>query len=552
MEHNGDPFVDFRTDPSRYRHLRLQVEGPVAELILDVEESAGLFPGADLKLNSYDLGVDLEIADAVQRLRFEHPAVRAVVVRSGKERVFCAGANIRMLASASHRHKVNFCKFTNETRLSIEEASASSGQRYIAVITGTAAGGGYEFALACDEIILVDDGSSSVSLPEVPLLAVLPGTGGLTRLLDKRHVRRDRADVFCTTEEGVKGRRAVEWGLVDEAVPRSRLDDAIAARVARAVGEPSELAATGVSLSQLARHEGDDRIDYEHVALAFDRSLRVANLLVRGPARCPASFADALAEGAAGWMLACARQLDDALLHLRFNEPHIATIVLRTAGERGCVLEYERLFAAAEPHWFAREVRLLWKRVLKRLDHTSRSIVALLEPGSCYARMLAELAFAADRSYALAVAGEAGEVAALALGGGNFGAYPMSNGLSRLETRFFGAAAALAAAREACDRDLAPAEAAGLGLLTFALDDIDWEDEVRLFLEERAAFSPDALTAMEANLRFPGPETMETRIFARLTAWQNWVFQRANAVGDEGALKRYGTGKKPVFDFGRV
>ncbi len=554
-----EPFVDFRTDPSRYRHIRVTVDGAVAALTLDVDERGSIFPGCELKLNSYDLGVDIEIADAVQRLRFEHPEVRVVLLRSGKERVFCAGANIRMLATASHRHKVNFCKFTNETRLAIEDASRFSGQKYIAVIEGTAAGGGYEFALAADHIILVDDGNATVSLPELPLLAVLPGTGGLTRLVDKRGVRRDLADVFCTTEEGVKGRRAVEWRLVDEAVPRSQLESAITRCIEElAAGDPElddvrDPAGRGITLTPLERVISEDRVEYENVEVALDRELRTATITVRGPATCPESIDAIVAEGADGWMLGCARELDDAMLHLRLNEPEIGTIVFKTEGDASTLVAHEALVGANRDH-FAREVVLLWKRVLKRIDLTSRSMVALVEPGSCFAGTLAELLWAADRSYMLegSLAGEERPCATVALSASNFGWYPMGNGLTRLETRFLGKPECLEGARAACSAPLEADRAERLGLVTFALDDIDWEDEIRVFLEGRAAFSPDALTGMEANLRFAGPETMETKIFARLTAWQNWIFQRPNAVGEAGALKRYGTGQKAVFDPSRV
>ena len=544
-----DPHVDFRTHPSRYRHWRLDVASARATLTLDVDESAGLFPGCDLKLNSYDLGVDIELADAIQRLRFEHPEVRAVVLRSGKDRVFCAGANIRMLASASHAHKVNFCKFTNETRNAMEDAAAFSGQSYIAVINGTAAGGGYELALAADHIMLVDDGSAAVSMPELPLLAVLPATGGLTRLTDKRGVRRDLADVFCTTEEGVKGARAVQWALVDQLVPRSQLDTCLAERVEATVRTGGEPAGPGFPLAEIERTDRPDGLSYSTVSVAIERLNRTANITVTGPTSCPATVEEVLAQGTAAWPLRCARELDDAILHLRFNEPDIATIVFRTSGDPSVVLAWDRLLTENAAHWLPRELLLLSKRALKRIDLTSKSLVALIEPGSCFAGTLAELAFAADRSYML-IADE--DAPALALSAANFGSYPMSNGLSRLQTRFLSDPARLAHAEAAVGAPLAADECDRLGLVTFALDDIDWEDEVRIFLEERAAFSPDALTAMEANLRFPGPETMETKIFARLSAWQNWIFLRPNAAGPDGALARYGTGLKPSFDSRRV
>jgi benzoyl-CoA-dihydrodiol lyase len=550
------PRIDFETDPSRYRHWKLAVDGPVATLTMDVSEDAPLFPGYQLKLNSYDLGVDIELADAVQRLRFEYPGVRVVVIRSGKERVFCSGANIRMLASASHAHKVNFCKFTNETRNTIEDASAASGQRYVCAIAGTAAGGGYELALATDHIMLADDGSSAVSLPEVPLLAVLPGTGGLTRITDKRKVRRDRADFFCSTEEGVKGKRAVEWRLVDEILPRSKLDEGVAARVTvflAAAGQPSGM--QGIALSPLTRAFTPGGVRYSAVGVDVDRDRHVATITIKGPDAAPPVDAAALvAEGARTWSLRAARELDDAILHLRLNELNVGVLVFKSEGDAAAVLAHDAFLAAHADHWLAREILLNWKRVLKRIDVTSRSLVALVEPGSCFAGTLAELVFAADRSYMLIgqFEGDNRPPAALALNAMNFGRYPMSNGLGRLETRFLGEPDTLRAAEAASGRPLDGEEADELGLVTFARDDIDWEDEVRQFLEARAAFSPDSLTGMEANLRFAGPETMETKIFARLTAWQNWIFQRPNAVGPEGALKRYGTGKKPVFDAKRV
>jgi benzoyl-CoA-dihydrodiol lyase len=548
--------IDFQTDPSRYRHWKLAVDGPAATLTMDVSEDAPLFPGYQLKLNSYDLGVDIELADAVQRLRFEHPGVRVVVIRSGKERVFCSGANIRMLASASHAHKVNFCKFTNETRNLIEDASAASDQKYICAIAGSAAGGGYELALATDHIILVDDGSSAVSLPEVPLLAVLPGTGGLTRVTDKRKVRRDRADFFCSTEEGVKGKRAVEWRLVDETLPRSKLDDGIAARVrVLLAGAKQPTDARGIALTPLKRDFTPSGVRYSAVDVDIDRVGRVATITLKGPdAPPPADTAALVTEGAQTWSLRAARELDDAILHLRLNELDIGVLVFKSEGDAAAVLAHDAFLEANAHHWLAREILLNWKRVLKRIDVTSRSLVALIEPGSCFAGTLAELVFAADRSYMLIgqFQGDNRPPATLTLGGLNFGRYPMSNGLSRLQTRFLGEPDTLEAAQAAIGRPLDGEEAEALGLVTFARDDIDWEDEVRQFLEGRAAFSPDSLTGMEANLRFGGPETMETKIFARLTAWQNWIFQRPNAVGPDGALRRYGTGQKAAFDMTRV
>jgi benzoyl-CoA-dihydrodiol lyase len=549
--------IDFRTEPARYRHWKLGVDGEIATLTMDVDEKGGLLGGYELKLNSYDLGVDIELADAIERLRFEHPAVKVVLLRSGKERVFCAGANIRMLASATHAHKVNFCKFTNETRNGIEDASAFSDQKYICVVNGTAAGGGYELALACDHIMLVDDGSATVSLPELPLLAVLPGTGGLTRVTDKRKVRRDHADVFCTTEEGVKGKRAVDWRLVDEIMPRSTLDQAVAARV-KAVATKAEPrnGAAGIALTPIERKRSADSNEYKYVSVEITRENRLATITLRGPENAPPADADAMIkQGAAFWPLAIARELDDAILDLRLNELEIATIVFKSVGTPQTVRDYDAFLDANIKHWLAREIRLKWKRVLKRVDMTSRSLVTLIEPGSCFAGTLAELIFAADRCYMLIgqIQGDNRAPATITLGDVNFfGGLTMSNGLTRLETRFLDDEDARTRVQEEIGCALDAEDAEKLGLVTFALDDIDWEDEVRMFLEERASFSPDALTGMEANLRFAGPETMETKIFARLTAWQNWIFQRPNAVGPEGALPRYGSGQKPNFDMKRV
>jgi benzoyl-CoA-dihydrodiol lyase len=553
--HDADGRIDFRTEPARYRHWRLGVDGDVATLTMDVDEKAPLLGGYELKLNSYDLGVDIELADAIERLRFEHPEVKVVVLKSGKDRVFCAGANIRMLASATHAHKVNFCKFTNETRNTIEDASANSDQKYLCVVNGTAAGGGYELALACDHILLVDDGSASVSLPELPLLAVLPGTGGLTRVTDKRKVRRDQADVFCTTEEGVKGKRAVEWRLVDEVAPRSKLDDAVGARVRALAAQSSRPAGlTGIPLTPLSREIAAGRLRYSSVDVDIEREQRIVTVTIRGPEAAPPKDADALVKlGADYWPLRCARELDDAILHLRLNELATAVIVFKTLGDPAAVIAHDEFLVSNAGHWLPREILGAWKRVLKRIDLTSRSLAAVIEPGSCFAGTLAELAFVADRSY-MAIGEFAGDnrpPATLTLHAVNFGRYPMSNGLSRLATRFLGEPASLDAARAATGKSLGAEQAEDLGLVTFAMDDIDWDD-VRVFLEERASFSPDGLTGMEANLRFAGPETMETKIFARLTAWQNWIFQRPNAVGPEGALTRYGTGQKPNFDVKRV
>ena len=552
----GAKYIDFQTDPSRYRHWKLAVEGDVATLTMDVDENGGLFEGYQLKLNSYDLGVDIELADAVQRLRFEHPEVKAVVMRSGKNRVFCAGANIRMLAGATHAHKVNFCKFTNETRNGLEDSSENSGQRFITVVNGTAAGGGYELALATDHIILADDGSSSVALPEVPLLAVLPGTGGLTRVVDKRKVRRDHADFFCTTEEGVKGRRAVQWRLVDETVPNSRLDAKVAARAKEfAAASKRNGAGKGIALTPLERRFEADSVHYGFVTIEINRAERVATITIAAPEAEAPSSVDAMAEnGASFWPLQVARELDDAILHLRINELEIAALVFKTVGESAKVLSYDSFLHANRDHWLANEILHYWKRVLKRIDVTSRTLVALVEPGSCFSGTLAELVLAADRSCMLIgeKEGDNRGPATMVLHELNFGAYPMSHGLTRLGQRLFAEPGKLDEARDKIGMALEGDEAEELGLVTFALDDIDWEDEIRVFLEGRASFSPDSLTGMEANLRFVGPETMESKIFARLTAWQNWIFQRPNAVGEEGALRRYGTGQKANFDMQRV
>ena len=549
--------IDFQTDPSRYRHWRLDYDGEVATLFMDVDEKGGLFEGYELKLNSYDLGVDIELADIVQRMRFEHPEVKAVVLRSGKDNVFCAGANIRMLAGASHGHKVNFCKFTNETRNTFEAAGEESGQHYICAIRGACAGGGYELALACDHIILTDDGSSNVALPEVPLLAVLPGTGGLTRVTDKRRVRRDLADVFCSTEEGVRGKRAREWRLVDEVVANSKFEDAVAAR-AKAFAAASKRSASeaGITLEPLERTFADDgSVRYSTVEVAVERDRGLVTIAIAAPDdAAPADMAALHAQGAQAWMLRAARELDDAILHLRLNEPELGVIAFKVLGDPAAVVAHEALLLGHRDHWLANEILLYWKRVLKRVDLTSRSIVALAEPGSAFAGTLAELLFAADRSYMAdgAFEGDNRPEATVTLTEANFGLYPMSNGLTRLDTRFLGVPEAVDAARERSGEALDADTARDLGLVTFAYDDIDWEDEIRVFLEERASFSPDAMSAMEANLRFAGPETMETRIFGRLTAWQNWVFQRPNAVGETGALQRYGTGLRGEFDKRRV
>lgn len=549
--------IDFQTDPSKYRHWRIDYDGPIANLYMDVDENGGLFEGYQLKLNSYDLSVDIELADIVQRMRFEHPEVKAVVMQSGKEKVFCAGANIRMLGGAAHAHKVNFCKFTNETRNTFEACGAESGQTYIAAVKGACAGGGYELALACDYILLTDDGTTSVALPEVPLLAVLPGTGGLTRVTDKRKVRRDLADVFCSIEEGVKGRRAKDWRLVDEVVPNSKFDAVVQERAHEfAAKSPRPNDAQGVKLTPLQRSFADDgSFSYSTVDVVIERDARRATITVSGPEMdAPADMAAFQAEGAQAWALRAARELDDALLHLRLNEDQIGLLILKTQGDPAKVIAHEALLLANADHWLANEVLLYWKRVLKRLDMTSRSLAAVIEHGSCFAGMLAEITFAADRSYMMegAFEGDNRPLAAITLTEANFGRYPMGNDLTRLQTRFLGTPDHVTALREQIGTALEAEDASDLGLVTFIFDDVDWEDEVRIFMEERASFSPDAMTAMEANLRFAGPETMETRIFGRLTAWQNWVFQRPNAVGKDGALQRYGTGVRGDYNMQRV
>ncbi len=546
--------IDFQTDPSRYRHWRVEYDGPVANLFMDVDEDGGLFDGYQLKLNSYDLGVDIELADIVQRMRFEHPEIRVVVLQSGKAGVFCAGANIRMLAGANHGHKVNFCKFTNETRNAMEAAEADSGQKYIAAIKGTCAGGGYELALACNHIMLTDDATSSVSLPEVPLLAVLPGTGGLTRVTDKRRVRRDRADIFCSTEEGVKGKRAAEWRLVDEVVANSTFDETVQERAREFAGEGRDV--QGIALGSLDRTFGaDGSVRYSTLEVELDRAARKATITINGPEEdAPADMESFAAQEGAAWMLRLARELDDAILHLRFNEMEAGLWVLRSQGDASRVIAHEALLTDNADHWLAREVLQLWKRVLKRLDVTSRSLAALVENGSCFAGILAEILFAVDRCYMMEgeFDGDNRPGAAVTLTGVNFGRLPMGNGLTRLETRFFGEPGAVERARAEIGVPLEAEEAEALELVTMILDDIDWDDEIRIFMEERASYSPDAMTGMEANLRFAGPETMETRIFGRLTAWQNWIFQRPNAVGKDGALQRYGTGKRGDYNMERV
>ena len=552
----AEPRIDFQTSPDRYRHWKLSVDGRVARLALDVDEDAPLAPGYELKLNSYDLGVDIELHDALQRLRFEHPEVGCVVLTSGKPRVFCAGANIGMLSLASHAHKVNFCKFTNETRNGIEDASGHSGLKFVAAVNGACAGGGYELALACDHIMLIDDGSSTVSLPELPLLAVLPGTGGLTRLVDKRKVRHDRADFFCTTSEGLRGRRAVDWRLVDEIVPRSAFDETVAARAAEFAARSDRPAdADGIALTPLGRTIGDARIDYDTLSVEIDRAAATATIAIRAPAAPPPAAVEEIeAQGAAFWPLALARDLDDATMELRVNERGIGTWVIRTEGEAANVEAADRALLENAGHWLVREITLFLKRTLKRVDVSARSVVVLIEPGSCFAGTLLELALAADRSFMLDGVLEGSNLpeARIVLTGMNFGPLTMPNGLTRLAHRCLHDPGLAERARERVGEKLDAAAADALGLVTFTPDDIDWEDEVRIAVEERASFSPDALTGMEANLRFGGPETLETKIFGRLSAWQNWIFQRPNATGADGALKLYGTGQKAGYDKERV
>jgi benzoyl-CoA-dihydrodiol lyase len=545
-----DARISFETSPDRYRHWKLSLDGPVATLSMDVQEDGGISSDYRLKLNSYDLGVDIELADAIQRLRFEHPGIHAVVITSLKERIFCAGANIFMLRGSSHAWKVNFCKFTNETRLAIEDASQHSGIKFLAAVNGICAGGGYELALACDEILLVDDGNSAVSLPETPLLGVLPGTGGLTRVVDKRKVRRDRADFFSTVAEGIKGKRAVEWRLVDAIYPTSQFRERVARR-AQELAKLSDRPASGpgIRLGPLSPEVTDDAVRYSTVVLEIDRVRRVATLTVRAPEGAEPSTPDAiLSAGDRFWPLRAFRELDDALLRLRINEPLIGTVVMKTQGDAEKVLAVDRTLVEHADHWLVREIILFIKRTLKRMDLTSRSFFAFIEPGSAFAGTLFELALASDRAYML---DDPDRPNAIALSPMNAGPLKMSNGLTRLETRFLGEPARV----EEVLAERAPFDApsaADAGLVSFIPDELDWDDEVRLAVEGRAAFSPDALTGMEANLRFAGPETMETKIFGRLTAWQNWIFQRPNAVGEKGALTSYGSQSRAEFDFRRT
>ena len=548
--------INFETNPSRYRHWRVEYDNDVAQLFMDVDENGGLFDGYELKLNSYDLGVDIELADIVQRMRFEHPEVRVVVLKSGKDRVFCAGANIRMLAGAAHAHKVNFCKFTNETRNAIENAEFESGQKYVAAIKGACAGGGFELALACNHIILVDDGASTVALPEVPLLAVLPGTGGLTRLTDKRQVRRDLCDVFCAMEEGVRGARALDWRLVDEIVSNSKFNDVVDERAAKFASElvkPSHVGITLTPLQKTIAEEGS--VHYSTLTVEVDRVGGTATLMINGPDTAPpANIDDFVKAGSDSYMLRLARELDDAILHLRLNEREAGLLIFRSQGNPATLLEHEEQLHKNSGHWLANEVLLYWKRILKRVDVTSRSMAALVEHGSCFAGLLAELLFSVDRTYMMEgeFEGDNRHIASITLSSSNLGTMPMANGLSRLATRFLGEPETLSVVETSVGTPLDANAASNHGLVTFTYDDVDWEDEVRIFIEERASFSPDAMTGMEANLRFAGPETMETRIFGRLTAWQNWIFQRPNAAGEQGALQRYGTGVRGKYNMERV
>jgi benzoyl-CoA-dihydrodiol lyase len=557
MESPADAMrVDYRIEQSQYQHWALSVDGEVARLSLDIAEDGGIRPGYKLKLNSYDLGVDIELNDALNRIRFEHPAVKAVVVTSAKDRIFCSGANIFMLGVSGHAWKVNFCKFTNETRNGMEDSSRHSGLKFLAAVNGACAGGGYELALACDEVLLVDDRSSAVSLPEVPLLGVLPGTGGLTRVTDKRHVRHDLADIFCTSVEGVRGQRAVDWRLVDAIAKPAQFAEAVRARaekLANGSKRPGSSVTKGVSLTRLERIDAPDEMTYEYLSIAIDRTRRVATFTVKAPTGVqPDTIEQIEAAGASWWPLALARQFDDAILSMRTNELSIGTWILKSQGDAKAVLAVDAVLLAHQEHWLVREVLGALRRMLARLDVSSRSLFALIEPGSCFVGTLAELALCADRTYMLAVPDDEGRAPWISLNEFNFGFYPMVNDQSRLQRRFYEETAAIEAARGSIGKHLDADAALALGLVTAAPDDIDWDDEIRIAVEERAAMSPDALTGLEANLRFAGRENMATRIFGRLTAWQNWIFNRPNAVGEKGALKVYGTGQKAGFDISRV
>ncbi|HEY0394685.1 MAG TPA: 2,3-epoxybenzoyl-CoA dihydrolase [Candidatus Elarobacter sp.] len=546
--------INFETSPESYRHWKLKIDGAVATLSMDVQEDATLFEGYKLKLNSYDLGVDIELYDALQRIRFEHPYVRTVVLTSAKDRIFCSGANIFMLGLSSHAWKVNFCKFTNETRNGMEDSSRHDGLRFVAAVNGACAGGGYEIALACDEILMVDDRSTAVSLPEVPLLGVLPGTGGLTRVVDKRKVRRDVADLFCTNADGVRAERAKAWKLVDAIAAPSEFDGLVRERAAAQVARsPRPASARGIALRPLRRSVDERGYHYDNVDVVFDREARTATLTVRAPRAGTPDHPDAIvAAGDAWWPLALARELDDAILMLRTNEPALGLLLLRTEGDAGAVLAADRTLLAHREHWLVRETIGFLRRALARLDVTSRSLYAVIDDGSCFAGTLLELALAADRTYMLALPDDEANAPTIVLGEANFGLYPMANGLSRIGTRFEGDRGTLATAKAALGYRYRAQDALDAGLITVAPDDLDWDDELRLAVEERASLSPDALTAMEANLRFPGPETEATKIFGRLSAWQNWVFYRPNSTGERGALKLFGTGSRPDFDQERV
>ena len=545
--------ITYDTDPSRYAHWRLAFEGPIATLTLDIQEDRGIKPGYKLKLNSYDLGVDMELHDAVQRIRFEHPEVKCVVITSGKSRMFCSGANIYMLGLSTHAWKVNFCKFTNETRNGLEDSSAHSGLKFLAALNGATAGGGYELALACDEIAMIDDRSTAVSLPEVPLLGVLPGTGGLTRLVDKRRMRRDLADVFCTTSEGVRAERAREWKLVDHIAKPQQFEELVKARAAELAKLSDRPGGPGISLTPLQRKDDEQGYHYNHVDVAIDRTARSATLTVTAPmGRQPDELEEILTQGARWWPLAMARELDDAILMLRTNDLDVGLWQIRTRGDISAVLEADATMAKFRDNWFVRETIGMLRRCLRRLDVSSRSQFAVLDEGSCFGGLFFELALAADRSFMLKIEDDFARAPKVALSEANFGLYPMNNGLSRLATRFAGEQAPVEAARATLGKSLEADQATALGLVTFTPDELDWDEELRIAIEERTALSPDALTGMEASLRFAGGETMDTRIFGRLTAWQNWIFNRPNAVGEAGALKVYGTGAKAKFNWERV
>jgi benzoyl-CoA-dihydrodiol lyase len=545
--------ITYDTDPSRYAHWRLQFDGPIATLVLDIQEDRGIKPGYKLKLNSYDLGVDMELHDAVQRIRFEHPEVKCVVVTSGKSRMFCSGANIYMLGLSTHAWKVNFCKFTNETRNGLEDSSAHSGLKFLAALNGATAGGGYEMALACDEIAMVDDRSTSVSLPEVPLLGVLPGTGGLTRLIDKRRMRHDLADVFCTTSEGVRAERAKEWKLVDHIAKPQQFDEMVKARAAALAQQSDRPGGQGIALTPLQRKADESGYRYTHVDVAIDRAARSATLTLQAPiGRQPDELEEILTQGARWWPLALARELDDAILMLRTNDLDIGLWQLKTRGDIDAVIEADKVMAQFKDNWFVRETIGFLRRTLRRIDVSSRSLFAVIDEGSCFGGLFLELALAADRSFMLSLEDDFARAPRIALTSANLGLYPMNNGLSRLATRFANEPAPIAAASETAGRKIDAAKAAALGLVTFTPDELDWDEELRIAMEERTSLSPDALTGMEASLRFAGAETMDTRIFGRLTAWQNWIFNRPNAVGETGALKVYGSGAKAKFNWERV